>query len=226
LRALLCIVSAWLLAAAGALAQGEGTPPRPTPPALVGHGQLRVVHAWAGVRELVVSVDGQYRGSAFAYGADSGYIALPEGAHAVALSESLTPTAPLLSTTVEITAGTARTLVASRELSAPLVLDDLGLAQVGGPAIVRFVHAAGGLPALELAGADGARLAGPVEFGAASRYVDVAPSAFTLSARLAATGAPVAAIPGAVLVADSSYTFVAVGAAGSGPVILHGLVDD
>jgi hypothetical protein len=222
---LLFIMGVWLLGA-GAQAQGEQAPPRPTPPALVAHGQLRVVHAWAGARELVVVVDGEYRGSAFAYGADSDYIALTEGAHTLVLDDGMTPTAHLLSTTVEVRAGIARTLIASPELSAPLILDDVGLAVVGGPALVRFVHAAGGLPALELAGADGARLAGPVEFGAASDYVDVAPSAFTLVARLAATGAPVASIPGAVLVPDHSYTFVAIGAAGGGPVILHGLVDD
>jgi hypothetical protein len=36
----------------------------------------------------------------------------------------------------------------------------------------------------------------------------------------------VAVIPGAVLVADHTYTVIAIGAPGGGPVILHGLVDD
>jgi hypothetical protein len=218
---ILFIAGMWLMAV-GARAQGEEAAPRPTPPAVVGHGQLRVVHAWAGVPAVDVEVDGRPLRAGLAFGADTAYVPFPEGMHAVAV---VAGQAPLLSAEVALAAGEARTLVASGGPWGALVLDDVALAPVGGPALVRFVHAADGLPALELVGAGGARLAGPVAPGTASSYVDVTPDAFTLSAREAASGATVAAIPGAVVVADRSYTFVAIGAAGR-PLSLLGLVDD
>jgi hypothetical protein len=226
LRVLLATVCAYLPAGARAQAPGGEPAPRATPPALVARGQLRVVHAWTGVPAVDVLVDGEPVRAALAFGADSGYVPLPAGEHTVAVVGAGTiPDAPLLSAAVGIAAGSARTLVAHEGPGGALLLDDLALAPVGGPALVRLVHAADGVSALELAAADGPRLAGPVEPGAATAYADVPPSALTLTARVAGDGAPVAAIPGAVLVADRSYTFIALGAAG-GPLRLLGLIDD
>ncbi|HZR98269.1 MAG TPA: DUF4397 domain-containing protein [Chloroflexota bacterium] len=200
--------------------------PRPTPAAPAAHGQLRVVHAWAGVPAVAVLVDGAPLRAPLAFGADSGYLPLPAGEYMVAVvAAGSDAAAPLLSVAVALAAGAARTLVASPATSGALLLDDLALAPVGGPAIARLVHAAEGAPALELADADGPRLAGPVAPGEASAYADVAPAALTLAARPASGGAPLATIPGAVLVADRSYTFVALGPT-SGPLTLLGLVDD
>jgi hypothetical protein len=201
--------------------------PRVAAQGLVQHGQLRVVHAWPGVPFVDVLVDGEPVRGALAYGADGGYEPVAEGTHTVALVTSgAASAAPLLSVPVEITAGGARTLVAHGGPGQALVLDDLALAPVDGPALVRFVHAAPGLPALELAVVAGPRLAGPVEFGAATNYADVPPSAPSLSAALAADHTTVATLPGAVFVADKSYTIVAIDAAGPAPAALLGLVDD
>ena len=211
-----------MLTAGGAWAQGEDAAPRATPTGM-GHGQLRVVHAWAGVPAVDVLVDGQPLRSALAFGADTGYVPLVEGMHSVSVVG--VGAAPWSSIELMLVAGAARTLVVSGGAGGALVLEDMALAPVGGPALVRFVHAAEGVPALELGVEGGVRLAGPVEPGTHSDYIDVTPLAVTLSARVAASGAPVAAIPGAVLVTDRSYTFIAIGAA-AGPLDLLGLVDD
>ncbi len=217
----------WMPQRTAAMGHAVPAAPRVAAQGLVAHGQLRVVHAWPGVPFVDVLVDGEPVRGALAYGADGGYEPVAEGPHTVALVASgQASAAPLLSVPVEITAGSARTLVAHGGPGQALVLDDLALAPVDGPALVRFVHAAPGLAALELAVVAGPRLAGPVEFGAATDYADVLPSTPSLSAVLAADHTTVATLPGAVFVADKSYTIVTIAAAGPAPAALLGLVDD
>jgi hypothetical protein len=183
-----------------------------------GNSQLRVVHAVPGVPLVDVLVDGAVVWSGLAFGADSGYLVVPAGARAVAVAPSgAGALAARVRAEIALGAGEARTVIAGGAPDGVLVLADVGLAPLGAPALVRLAHAAPGAPLLELAVEGGPSLADAVAFGQASPYRDATPGAMTLVLRPRGAPTAVASIPGAVLVADRAYTFVALGAPDGGP---------
>jgi hypothetical protein len=83
-----------------------------------------------------------------------------------------------------------------------------------------------GAPPLELVAEGGPGLVPTVAAGQAIPYHVATPGAMTLVLRPAGGGPPLASIPGGVLVADRTYTFVAVGGGdGGAPLALLALVD-
>lgn len=192
-----------------------------------GNGQIRVVHAVAGVPAVDVLGDGQRVAAALAYGADTGYLIVPAGAHTVAVvAAGAEAAAPLATATLDLRAGEALTVVMVGPPGEPLVLADLALAPLGGPPLVRLAHLAPATPPLVLAREAGPPLAGPVGFGAASGYADAPTGAMTLLVRAADGGPPLATVLGAVLTPDRTYTFLAIPAPADGPALrLLALVD-
>ena len=191
------------------------------------NGQLRVLYAVPGVLVAAVLVDGAPVAGPLAFGADTGYLFLSAGPHTIGLvAVDAAAGAALPTADLDLGAGQAKTVLVGGTPPVALVLTNLGVAPLGGPALVRLAHLAAGVPRLELASAGGPVLVRDVAYGDASPYADVPPGAMTLVLRPAGTDTVMADIPGAVLVSDRSYTFVAVGVPGERPsVAILALVD-
>ena len=182
-----------------------------------GNGQLRVVHAWSGVANADISVDGARVWSGLSYGDDTGYLVVAAGNHSIALAPVGNPPGALRETPVTLAAGQAVTVLFAETALGALVLDDVGLAPVGGPSLVRLVHAAPSPAPLMLAQEGGPTLVGPLGAGEASAYVETGAGAMTLLLRAPDTATELGRIAGAVLVPDRAYTFVVIEAPGGDP---------
>jgi hypothetical protein len=189
--------------------------------------QIRVVHAVAEEPPLEVWIDGARLVSLLEFGKDTGYALLPAGAHTLELVAAGSAIAePVLRRDLLLVAGYSYTTIAMAAPAEALVLTDESLAPVGGPAVVRLVHASPDSPPMDLAVATGGTIAGPTTFGEASPYADLPGGTMPLVARLADTQTVVASIPDATLAADRAYTFVALGLSRGSPAItLLPLVD-
>jgi hypothetical protein len=118
------------------------------------------------------------------YGVVSDYQAVPPGSYTVAMrtAGAAADTPAVLSTTVQIDAGSARTVAGVgyfADLGLEVLEDDLTLPPPGS-ARVRVVAAAAGAGALDVSLADGPPLASALAFASASDYVEVPGGAATL----------------------------------------------
>ncbi|MGY1622239.1 DUF4397 domain-containing protein [Geodermatophilus sp. SYSU D00965] len=175
-------------------------------------GLLRVAHLSPDTPAVDLAVDPRGRPGAgtavidVGYGDLSDHRELPAGTYAVSVrTAGGDPAAPpVLSTTVELPAGGARTVAAVggfADLRLTVLDDDLS-APPAGSARVRVVDAAQSVPSVDVTTADGTALATGLAFAAAGAPVPVPGGATTL--QVAAGGAPVA-VP-ADLAAGSVYT--------------------
>jgi hypothetical protein len=205
-----------LLVASAALLAGLAKTPIPLAHAQ-GNGQLRLVHAWAGVGGVDVSVDGARVWSGLEFGRDTGYLVVTAGDHLLAVESASASPAASVQLPVGLGAGQTLTAIVVGPPADAIVLEDEGLAPVGGPALVRLAHATRGAAPVVLAREAGATLVGPISGGQSSAYVEAEVGAMTLMLRAADTGVELTRIPGAVLVPDRAYTFVAAETAGEQP---------
>jgi hypothetical protein len=118
------------------------------------------------------------------YGVVSDYQAVPPGSYTVAMrtAGAAADTPAVLSTTVQVDAGSARTVAGVgyfADLGLEVLEDDLTL-PAPGSARVRVVAAAAGAGALDVSLADGPPLASALAFASASDYVEVPGGAATL----------------------------------------------
>ncbi|WP_448627244.1 class F sortase [Geodermatophilus sp. URMC 64] len=150
------------------------------------------------------------------YGAVSGYREVPVGTYAVSLRAAGADPAgpPVLSTTVDVRPGSARTVAAVGSFAdlALAVLDDDLAAPAPGSARVRVIAAAAGAPRVDV-DAPGAPLAPDLAFGAAGGYVDVPAGRTTL--HIAPDGGPTATVP-VTLDAGSVYSLLVLDRDGGG----------
>ena len=118
------------------------------------------------------------------YGVVSDYQAVPPGSYTVAMrtAGAAADTPAVLSTTVQVDAGSARTVAGVgyfADLGLEVLEDDLTLPPPGS-ARARVVAAAAGAGALDVSLADGPPLASALAFASASDYVEVPGGAATL----------------------------------------------
>ena len=142
-----------------------------------------------------------------AYGMVSEYQDVPPGTYAISMrSLGAAPTSPpILSATVEVTPGSARTVAGLgyfADLGLEVLDDELALPSAG-QARARVINAAADAPRLDVSLHDGPPVATDLGFATASGYVDVpgGPAALTVDAR---DGSPVR-LP-VELAAGSVYT--------------------
>jgi hypothetical protein len=182
------------------------------PAAAAGTGLLRVAHLSPDTPAIDLAVDPRGRPGAgttvddVGYGDVSGHRELPAGTYAVSVRTAGGDPAdpPLLSTTVEVPAGGARTVAAVggfADLRLAVLDDDLS-APPPGAARVRVVDAAGSVPSVDVTTADGTPLATGLAFPAVGPPVTVPGGPATL--QVTAGGAP-SAVP-ADLAVGSVYT--------------------
>ncbi|NEK57422.1 DUF4397 domain-containing protein [Geodermatophilus sabuli] len=176
-------------------------------------GLLRLVHLSPDTPAVDVYVDSVSDPTAGAalltlpgvgYGTISDYQDVPPGVYAVSMrTAGAEPTSPpVLSTTVEVAAGTARTVAGVGRMAdlGLAVLDDDLTPPPTGSARVRVVAAAAGAPTLDVSVAGGGQLAEGLQFAAAGEYVTVPAGSTTLqlTAGSAPTEVPVDLRAGAV----------------------------
>lgn len=152
-------------------------------PATGENGLLRLAHLSPDTPAVDVYVDAVADPEAgivlegVGYGAVSDYQDVPPGAYTVSMREAGADpeTPPVLSTTVEVAGGTART-VAGVGLFADLglqVIEDSLETPPAGQARVRVLAGAANADSIDLTLADGTEVAAGVDFAATSEYVDV-----------------------------------------------------
>ncbi|MDP9391379.1 MAG: DUF4397 domain-containing protein [Actinomycetota bacterium] len=180
-----------------------------------GNGLLRLAHLSPDTPAVDVYVDSVAVPDAgvvmagVAYGAVSDYQDVPPGEYTVAMREAGAQESapPVLSTTVEVGEGTART-VAGVGLFADLgleIIEDQLVPPQEGKARVRVLAGAANAETLDVALQDGTAVASKLRFAATSDYVDV--PAGSTGLRVAAEGGDPAALPVA-LEAGSVYSLV------------------
>ncbi|GIG90111.1 DUF4397 domain-containing protein [Plantactinospora endophytica] len=128
---------------------------------------------------------------AVGYGVLSAYLPLPTGPYAVAMRQAGAPAGdpPVLTTSVSVRAGEAYTVAGVgryADLGLKVLDDDLS-APAEGRAKVRVVQASVRAPVIDVAVADGPRIASAVSFATTTQYHQVEPGRSTL--RLSAAGA-------------------------------------
>ena len=172
-------------------------------PAPEGRSWLRFVHAVVGGAAVRVQVDGNLIAAvpALAFGDASAYQPVSAGQHTIRLVRADAPGATLLETTVTFPANADRTLVAAGSTASPtaLILIDENSPLPARGALVRFVNAAPGSPALDLADADGRVLASAVAYGSASDYVDLNAGALAFGFAAAGSATDLVTAPGQLL---------------------------
>jgi hypothetical protein len=164
-------------------------------------GLLRLVHLSPDTPAVDVYVDSVSDPAAGAalltlpgvgYGTISDYQDVPPGVYAVSMRTAGADPAspPVLSTTVEVAAGSARTVAGVGRMAnlGLAVLDDDLTPPPPGSARVRVIAAAAGAPTLDASVAGGGELARGLQFASTGEYVAVPAGATTL--QLTAAGTP------------------------------------
>lgn len=188
---------------------------------------LRVVQMAPGSPALDVLIDGQRAIPTLPFRAASPYLDVASGSRTLQLTPAGQTQPALLSVPLSLTAGEQQTVVVLRRPSGlgSLVLHDDNQPPPAGKAVVRFVHAAADVPAIDIAvsGASGPPLFSNVGFQGVAGPVSVAAGIYDLELRAAGTPTVLLDLPsvsleaGAVLSiftagmrSDNSFTVVAV----------------
>ncbi|MGI5237381.1 DUF4397 domain-containing protein [Dactylosporangium sp. CA-139066] len=161
-----------------------------SPAAAAGVGYVRLAHLspdTPAVDVYLSSVTGsipQQKFDAVGYGTVSKYLPLPPGTYAVAMRKKGDPSsaAPVLSTQATVEEGKAYTVAGTgkfADLGLRVIVDDLGLPQ-DGKAKVRVIQASVKEPVLDVAVANGSKIADGVQFATTTSYQTVDPGRWTL----------------------------------------------
>lgn len=178
-------------------------------------GLLRLAHLSPDTPAVDVYVDNVAAPSAgitlegVDYGTISEYQDVPPGSYTVSMrtAGAAPDTPPVLSTTVEVTGATARTVAGVgnfADLGLEIISDSLELPP-SGQARIRVLAGASNAQTLDVAVADGTTVATDLDFAATGEYVDVPAGATTL--QLSAGDGPPVALP-AALDAGSVYSLL------------------
>jgi hypothetical protein len=197
-RVLRATAAAALLVAGGVAAGGTASAAAPEE-----GGFLRLAHLSPDTPTVDVYVDSvadpasRITLEGVGYGTVSDYQDVPVGTYTVSMREAgaSRDTPPVLSTTVDVSADTART-VAGVGSFADLgleIIDDSLETPPGGQARIRVLAAASGAETLDVALAGGAVVASGLAFAGTGDYVDVPAGSTTL--QLAAGGGPPTGLP-------------------------------
>src|SRR5256885_1071433 len=152
------------------------------------------------------------------YGVISKYLSVPQGTYAVAMRGAGAPATdpPVLTTNVTVTAGKAYMVAGvgkHADLGLKVIEDDL-TPPPSGKAKVRVIQASVGASALDLAIQGGPMIAGNVPFASTTRYFEVQPGRWTLTAK-GTSGGPSGNL-GVHLEAGNVYSVLVLDAPGGG----------
>lgn len=153
-------------------------------------GWVRFGHFAPGAAEVDVYVDGSLFASDIAFRTVSDYIPIASGAHTFDVRTAGKPdTAPLLSIEAGVPVNSSLTVgaVSTRDGLAPQVYTDRLVQPSPDASLVRFIHAAPDVQAVDVAVVDGPSLATDVPYPDATNYQDVAPGTYDVEVLEAGT---------------------------------------
>jgi hypothetical protein len=151
-----------------------------------GEGWARFGHFAPSVEPVNIFVDGQSFATGIGFKQVSQYGSLPAGVHRFELKLSSDPAGPVIFTVeAGVPAGGAVTIAAvtTRDGVASHVFDDALRTPEAGQSLVRFIHAAPDVPAIDVQVVGGPLLASGVAYPGASAYQDVPPGAYDVQVR-------------------------------------------
>lgn len=190
--------------------------------------KVRVAHLSPDAPAVDVWVDGAKVLTNVPFKAVSVYLDVPSGMRNVKVTPAGTTTPVVINADLNLTANTAYTVAATGLLGqnnlVPVVLVD-NLTTVKGFAQLRFMHASPDAPGVDVAVVSGATLFNNVTFRESSGYISVGAGTYSLSVKIAGSGAEALQVNGQALSAGVNYTIFAVGLAGNGTLVALPVVD-
>lgn len=230
-RAVVAMAAAGLGLAAlmGAPARAQdATPAAMTGPAcsevlgvgMAGDACVNIVHASPDAPAVDIYVDGAAAVENLAFGAITGWVALPAGEHQV----QVTPTgeaadAAVIDATVELEADMAYEVAAIgpvAEIAAAVYPVDLAVTEDMENAAVRVIHASPDAPAVDVAVTGGDVLIENLAYPDATDYLMVPAGSYDLEVRPTGTEDVALPLPGTKLAAGTAYSVYAVGTVADG----------
>jgi len=195
-------------------------------------GRVRVMHASPDTPAVDIFVDGQKAVTALAFPKDTGYVALPAGAHNVKVfvSPSTGTGQPALEANLNVAKGKDYTVLAVGEVGkstlALLPLEDNNALPAAGKAHVRLIHASPDAPAVDVVVAGTTtKVFSNVAFKGVGTYTPVNAATYNLDVVLANTATVAKSVTGLALKDQGVYTVVAVGLAGNNSLQVLALAD-
>ena len=184
-----------------------------------GNACVTVIHASPDAPAVDVYVDGTLALENLAFGAASGWVALPAGEHQVQVSATGTPADQAVIDATLALEEDAAYEVAAVGLVAEITaaVNQVNLSELGeDEARIRVVHASPDAPAVDIAVTDGDVLFGELAFPDASGTRTVPAGSYDLEVRVAGTTDVALALPGVELEAGMVYSVYAIGLVGDG----------
>jgi hypothetical protein len=184
-----------------------------------GDACVNIIHASPDAPAVDVYVDGAQALTGLAFGAASGWVALPAGEHQVQVTATGSDAAEaVIDATLTLEEGAAYEVAAVGLVAeiqaqiAPANLSMLGEDE----ARIRVVHASPDAPAVDVAVTGGDVLVPDLAFPETSDYLTVPAGSYDLEVRVAGTEDVALPLPGVALEAGMVYSVYAVGQVGDG----------
>lgn len=180
---------------------------------------VQVIHASPDAPAVDVYVDGALALEGLAFGAASGWVALPAGDHQVQVTAAgeAADTA-VVDTTLTLDAGVAYEVAATGHLAD--ITPEVFVSDLSEPdaesARIRVVHTSPDAPAVDIAVTGGDVLISNLAFPTASDYLTVPAGSYDLEVRPTGTTDVALALPGVELEAGTVYDVYAIGLAADG----------
>ncbi len=192
-----------------------------------GDACVNVIHASPDAPAVDVYVNGDLALSGLAFGAASGWVALPAGEHQVQVTATgAAPDTAVIDAELTLAEGAAYEVAATGLLAdiTPQVFQ-ADLSELGAEdARVRVIHASPDAPAVDVAVTGGDVLIENLAFPEASDYLEVPAASYNLEVRPTGTADVALALPGVAFDAGSVYSVYAIGHVGDGSLTVLPIV--
>lgn len=230
-------MSVFVLAGGVGRAQ-EATPAPPAAPAMpcaevlgvgaAGDACVNIIHASPDAPSVDIMIDDATASENLAFGAATGWMALPAGEHLV----QVVPTGQMvdvavIDATVDLEPDRAYEVAAIGQIDviqAGLYPVDLTISGDDANAAVRVIHASPDAPAVDVAEAGGDVLIGNLAYPANSDYLVVPAGTYDFEARSTGTADVVLPVPAVEVAAGNAYSFYAIGTVADGTITVLPIV--
>lgn len=186
---------------------------------------VMVLHLSPDAPAVDLYLDGSLAIEGLAFPDNTGFLAIPAGAHLVEIraNGAAAEDAPVLSAEVDLEAGVAYAFAAEGLLAEIMIVGgELDLSPLeAGMARNAVNHASPDSPAVDIAIAGGDVLIPNIEFGASSGYIEVPEGTYDLEVRVAGTMDVALSLPGVELVAGNIYDVNAIGLLADGSLTVQ-----
>lgn len=189
---------------------------------------IRVLHTVPDILNIDIFINNQLIAANLAYGKNTEYISIAEGAYTVSLYMSGMKDLPIISSTLVINRDTTVTVVAAGYLNdiGLFAIYDANMRMEPNKAMIRFAHLSPNAPAVDITLPDGTILFDDVSFKQLKPYISISPENYTLHVRMAGTIQVLTIVTNVNLRANRYYTLYAIGSLGEEPEFEATLLSD